>query len=330
MSIKPISMNNVQNNVIDRYKLLKKIGEGSFGTVYLVYDRTDKKKYACKVENSKSKNRLKGETHIYKYFLAQNISCVPLFHEYIETPEWNLLIMQLLGKSIGNIFEENNKIIDVGSVMKFAVTIIRHLETIHNNGFIHRDIKPDNCMFGLDDKNNELYLMDFGLSKKWYVIDNETGVGKHIDYKSDRSLIGTARYASIHVHMGIEASRRDDMESVGYMIVYLVKGSLVWQGLKKKTEKGQTDKICDKKIMTDLKVLCSGLPSCFQDYINYTRNLEFTDKPDYDYLVDLFEKSALKNGIQMEYFWNKDIKQKKKSKLPVVTNSNSNMVNKKR
>lgn len=290
-------MSNSKINVGDNYRFICRLGKGSFGEVHLVVDK-DGNKYACKVEPNNSKNRLRGEYHIYKRF--KDLDCVPTIYRFMDTPDDNLLIMQLLGKSLDTIFEENNNKLDVGTVMKVGITIISHLEKIHKTGIIHRDIKPNNFMFGIGDKSNELYVMDFGLSKRWYV-DNE-----HIEFKTGRSMIGTARYASINVHLGTEPSRRDDMESVGYMLVYLIKGSLPWQGLKKKSKDNPIDRIGDKKMMISASVLCEGLPECFCDYINYTKDLDFTDKPDYEYLRKLFISCAKKYDIEIKYFWEDD------------------------
>ena len=292
-------MSNPKISVGNNYKLIKKIGKGSFGEVYLATDR-DGEEYACKIENNGSKNRLKSESLIYKRCSIKKLVCVPTVYKYIETPEYNLLIMQLLGKSLNCIFEDCGGQIDIGTVMKIGVNIIDHLEKIHRIGIIHRDIKPNNFMFGIDEHSSDLYVMDFGLSKKWY-----TG-GDHIEFKVGRSMIGTARYASLNIHNGTEPSRRDDLESVGYMLVYLNKGSLPWQGLKKKTKENPIDKIWDKKMMVSLKSLCVGMPECFYEYINYTRNLQFNEKPDYDYLRNLLITSAKKNNIHLKYFWEND------------------------
>ena len=305
-------MNNSKISVGNNYRLIKEIGKGSFGEVFLVTDK-DGNKYACKAENNSSKNRLRGESYIYKRFASKNLECVPVFHKYFETPDYNLLIMQLLGKSLDSLFEDCNNSIDIGTVMKIGITIISHLEKIHRIGIIHRDIKPNNFMFGLDDNANNLYVMDFGLSKKWCVNRD------HIEFKTNRSMIGTARYASLNIHLGTEPSRRDDMESVGYMLVYLIKGSLPWQGLKKKTKENPMDKIGEKKMMVNLKILCEGLPECFYDYINHTRNLQFTENPDYEYLRDLFITSAKMNNIKLKYFWETDKNENKLVKNDVIS-----------
>lgn len=294
-------------NVGDNYKLIRKIGKGSFGEVYLAKDKNGNE-YACKIENNSEKNRLRGESLIYKRFAMKNLECVPKVYKYIETQEYNLLVMQLLGKSLDVLFEESGNKLDLGTVMKIGITIISHLEKIHRIGIIHRDIKPNNFMFGINENKNDLYVMDFGLSKRWYID------GDHIEFKVGRSMIGTARYASMNIHHGTEPSRRDDMESVGYMLIYLAKGSLPWQGLKKKTKENPMDKIGEKKMMIDLKQLCSELPNCFYEYINYSRNLQFTEKPDYDYLRELFVNSAKQQNIKLKYFWEEDEKDEKDKK----------------
>lgn len=288
-------MNKLNNCVGDNYRLIREIGKGSFGVVYLVKDK-EGNEFACKTEIKGTKNILKKESFIYKRFVQRNIDCVPKFYKYIGTEEYNLLIIQLLGKSLEMILDECNRKIDIGTVMKIGIVMISNIEKIHRSGIIHRDIKPANFMFGTGDNANILYIMDFGLSKKW------TNDKRHIEIKTDRSMIGTARYASLNIHLGIEPSRRDDMESIGYTLIYLAKGSLPWQGIKK-DKKSSSDAIKDVKMMTSLDKLCEGLPDCFYKYINYTRNLVFTEKPDYDYLQNLFIESAKNNSIELKYYW---------------------------
>ncbi len=287
----------MNNKIIlgDNFNLIKKIGSGSFGEVYLTRDKTGKE-YAAKIEAKSEKNRLKAEFNIYKKVLNnKNIEGIPKVYNYIETTEYNILIMELLGKSLENIFDENQREFSMSTIFKLALDMLNIIERFHAKGFIHRDIKPNNFLFNCTKPYNTLYLMDFGLSKKYIQS------GKHIDIKFDRSLIGTARYASQNIHWGIEPSRRDDLESIGYVLIYLVLGRLPWQGLKADKNKTQIEKIGDKKIVVTTEKLCENLPKCFSTYLDYCKKLKFEEKPNYDFLRDLFIKEAENKKISIKY-----------------------------
>lgn len=287
--------NNI--NLSDKYKLINKIGSGSFGEVYLVQDGSNKN-YAAKIEEKKSNSRLKEEYDIYKKLKKNGVSIgIPQIINYLETPYNNILIMQLLGNSLDGLLEIHGGIFDLGTVLKLGIDIVSLLENIHTAGFIHRDIKPNNFLVGYKKKSDALYIMDFGLSKQY--INQE----KHISLRIERSLVGTARYASTNVHMGIEPSRRDDLESVGYMLVYFLKGKLPWQGLKKQKNVDQIKLIGDTKMFTNLKKLCENIPPCFLEYINYCKKLNFDETPDYAFLKSLFSKVAEEKNITLKYCW---------------------------
>ena len=135
-------------------------------------------------------------------------------------------------------------------------TQISRIEYIHSKNFIHRDVKPDNFLIGTNKKKTQVYAIDFGLAKRF----RDPKTGNHIPYRDGKSLTGTARYASINTHLGIEQSRRDDLESLGYVLVYFLLGELPWQGMKAKTMKEKYEKIMEKKISTPIDSLCKGFP----------------------------------------------------------------------
>jgi serine/threonine protein kinase len=291
------------NKVGEDYPLDKLIGKGSFGYVYKGKHRVTGEYFACKAEKKSmsNKERLRAEYNLYKTFRKKKVECVPHVDTYLTTKEWNLMMMQLLGQSLDKVFTNNDSKLDLGTVMKIGLQMIDGLEEIHNTGVIHRDIKPNNFMFGRKEieEDAKLYIVDFGLSKLWK--DNRTGM--HISQKSGRSMIGTARYASIHIHLGIEPTRRDDLESMGYVLVYLAKGRLPWQGLAKKKKGSAVDEIKDKKMSTTTEDLCTGLPTCFKSVIDYAKSLSFQEKPNYDLMRQMIVKSAKKDDIEIVLAW---------------------------
>jgi casein kinase I family protein HRR25 len=177
------------------------------------------------------------------------------------------------------------------------VTQISRIEYVHSRSFIHRDIKPDNFLMGVAKRGNQVNIIDFGLAKKFR--DPKTLL--HIPYRENKNLTGTARYTSINTHLGVEQSRRDDMESLGYVFMYFLRGSLPWQGLKAATKKQKYDRIMEKKMTTPTEFLCRGFPKEFAIYLNYSRSLRFDDKPDYGYLRKLFRDLFVREGYSYDY-----------------------------
>ena len=177
------------------------------------------------------------------------------------------------------------------------------LEYVHGKSFIHRDIKPDNFLMGVGAKSKSVYVIDFGLAKKY----RDPKTHQHIPYAEHKSLTGTARYASLNTHLGIEQSRRDDLESVGFVLMYFNKGSLPWQGLNKNAaRKPKYDGIREKKLGVTIEQLCENSPAVFAEYLNYCRNLRFEDKPDYTYLKRQLRELFFREGFQLDYVydWN--------------------------
>ena len=180
-----------------------------------------------------------------------------------------------------------------------GIQILDRLEFIHNKNIIHRDIKPDNFVIGLENKSHIIYVLDFGLSKKF----RSSRTHQHIKFTVNKKLTGTARYASINALKGCEQSRRDDLEAIGYVLMYFLRGSLPWQGLQIQKGEDRYKKILQKKKATTAEELCKGFPKEFVDYINYTRNLEFEADPDYKYLRKLLETVLEKENSKFDFWY---------------------------
>lgn len=292
------------NKLLNNYMIIEQIGSGSFGEVYLAQHKSGGY-VAVKVEDNNKAKRIYNEYKIYRYLHKLNFKVgLPKIYDYLQSDDYNIMVMQLLGPSLEDIFVKYDRKFSIPTVLLLSLQLIDLLSQLHNSNYIHRDIKPNNFLIGRDNHANQIYMMDFGLSKK-YMLN-----GKHIKFHTGRSLIGTARYASTHMHMGFEPSRRDDLESVGYMLIYFLKGSLPWQGIIKKKGNNHIEMIGDIKICTSIDDLCSGVPSCFKDYILYSRQLKFDEEPDYKYLKNLFITTSNKLNINPEFEWCNDLSRK--------------------
>ncbi len=278
------------------YELVNKIGSGSFGEVFIVKNNKDKGIFAAKIEESNNKNRLKSEYNIYKKINKNNdINGIPKIYNFIQTEDYNIMIMELLGPSLESVFDKCDRKFSINTLFKLSIDLFTLIEQFHKKGFIHRDIKPGNFIFNYTEPFNKLYIVDFGLSKP-YVLN-----GEHIELKYDRSLIGTARYCSQNIHWGFEPSRRDDLESICYIIIYVFNGNLPWQGLKKDKNKTQVEKIADKKNTIDAEALCKDMPECFIKILDYIKKIKFEERPNYNYIQSLLTDNINKLNIVPKY-----------------------------
>jgi serine/threonine protein kinase len=223
---------------------------------------------------------------------------IPYIKLYKSTSDYNILVMQLLGKSLESLFEEKKKF-SLKTVCLIGYQFITVLEYIHNRHILHRDIKPDNFVMGLNNLSQYVYLIDFGLAKKY----RSSKTLQQIPLVNRKKLTGTARYASINALKGYEHSRRDDLEAAGYVLIYLLKGRLPWQGIAAKNKEERYRKILLKKMEVPIKDLCENLPEEFAKYISYTRKLDYLEEPKYDFLKDLFISMLKKKHHKLDYVY---------------------------
>ncbi|KAH0795246.1 CK1 family protein kinase [Histomonas meleagridis] len=281
------------------YSFGQQIGAGSFGKIFICED-SNGRKYAAKFEdNQVNSPKLKFEAKVYQELSGS--PNIPNMYWFGTQNNNDIMVLDLLGKSLEEIHETYHQL-SLKTVLMLADQMISSIEFVHKRSYIHRDIKPDNFVMGLDEKSNQVFLIDFGLSKKY--CDPKTH--QHIPYTEGKSLTGTARYASIHALSGCEQSRRDDLESLGYVFVYLLKGSLPWMGLKSNNRyKTQYDHILKVKEKTPISDLCKGIPKEFCQYLELVRNLDFDEEPDYSLYRKMFHDLFLREGFVYDcnYEW---------------------------
>lgn len=298
-------MNHDYIMINNRYVLGKQLGTGSFGEIYIGIDRTlppdsPDKLVAIKLEPRKNDIQLlRSESDIYRYLYLEGRG-IPRFYWSGVQDDYNVLIIEMLGPNLETLFSKCGHRFSLKTVLIIAQELIQKFQYVHSRGIVHRDIKPENFLIGL--RNDQVYVIDFGLCKFFKKKDHS-----HIPMATNKKLIGTIRYTSINGHMGYELSRRDDLESVGYVLIYFAKGRLPWQGLGQgclsKEDRYRLIEECKKN--TSVEQLCQGLPKEFTLYLNHVKSLEFAEKPNYNYLYNLFTQLYKREGFVYDgvYDW---------------------------
>lgn len=269
---------------IREYRLGKKLGSGSFGQLYSGHHIVTNELVAIKLESIDAKHpQVAWEYRIYKAMEA--VDYFPRIYWYGVVGDFIALIMAHLGHSLEHISRNHPEFMSHDAVCEVGRQMIDRIRALHSKGYIHRDIKPDNFIMGRNSFDcNTVYCIDYGLAKKYLQKD-----GSHIPHTRTKSLTGTARYASIEAHAGSEQSRRDDLESILYVMIYLCKGVLPWQEnvtTMKEPKAERYQKIMQKKIQLNIADLCSGCPPAFAELLQYVRDLHFDDTPDYTFMMN--------------------------------------------
>jgi casein kinase 1 len=282
-----------ESKVGGKYILGRKLGSGSFGEIYLAVHEQTGREFAVKMESSRCKHpQLLYEAKLLRH-LQGATGIANVYYADIEG-DFNVMVMDLLGPSLEDLFNYCNRKLSLKTVLNLADQMLDRVEYLHSKNFIHRDIKPDNFLVGSGKRNRTLYMIDFGLAKRY----RDPRTHQHIPYKENKNLTGTARYASVNAHLGLEQSRRDDLESIGYVLLYLLIGSLPWQGLKANTKHEKYQRIMDKKMSTSIETLAKDQPIEFAKYFSYVKALKFDDRPDYQYLRQLFQDLYSREGFE--------------------------------
>ncbi|ODM89883.1 Casein kinase I isoform alpha [Orchesella cincta] len=283
--------------IAGKFRLTRRLGAGSFGEIYLGVIITSGEEVAVKVESKRARYpQLEYESKLYA--MLQGGIGVPRIKWYGEAGDnHRALVMDLLGHSLEELFNLCGRLFTCKTVLMLADQMLARIEYVHTKNFVHRDIKPDNFLIGRGRFVDKVYLIDFGLAKKF----RDSRTRAHAPYKEGKNLTGTARYASRNSHLGVEQSRRDDLESIGYVLVYFLKGSLPWQGLRAGTKKQKYDRIKESKMSTSIESLCKDLRPEFVTFIKMCQEMRYDEVPDYLYMRRMFRLAFRAQGYQYDY-----------------------------
>ena len=280
-----------------KFRISKKIGDGAFNEIYQGSDIFDNSEIAIKLEH----NSIKYPQLLFESRLLESIPGIGIPKVFWAgvSGEYNVMVFELLGKNLEELLQNCDKKFSLKTTLMIAIQVLDRIRHLHMHNYIHRDIKPQNFSIGRGENEHIIYLIDFGLAKRY----REEYTNFHIPLRQNIKLTGTIRYASCNALNKKELSRRDDMESIGYLLIYLLKGSLPWQGLKIKQKSEKYSKIKELKMSLEPEKLCEDLPDEFKEYIESVKNLEFEEEPDYGRYINMFTELFKKKEYVKDYMY---------------------------
>ncbi|CAD2217913.1 casein kinase 1 [Angomonas deanei] len=301
-----MSRNKKKNDILiaGRFKIEERLGGGAFGEVFKGVDVVTGVPVAMKMELTKDgpRSHLNLEHKIYHRFNECPVTIgVPRSYFCGKVGDYTVMVMDLLGPCLEDLFNACDRNFGTKTVCMMGIQIIQRIQYLHSVGYLHRDIKPENFVMGINEFSHVVYVIDVGLSKAWRDYS-----GKHVPFSDGKSLTGTARYVSINTHEGFQQSRRDDLEAVSYLIMYFLRGSLPWQGLKAMKNDVRYERIRDVKKATSPEELAKDFAPEFGELVAYARGLQFEEEPDYAYCVGLLKKvlNDKRESMDYNYAWN--------------------------
>ncbi|KPI83858.1 putative protein kinase putative casein kinase I [Leptomonas seymouri] len=289
-----------------RFLLIKLLGKGGFGEVYAAVQTSNNEVVAVKMEKNTRNSFLFHEARvmqdIQKTPTKDGISGIAMLKYFGQEGDYRVLIMSLHGASLED-FHEKLGHFSLKTTVMLADQMLSRLEYIHSVGYVHRDLKTDNFLVGKGSFSNRIFMIDFGLSSKYIGSD-----GKHREMSTGKYFLGTSRFASLRTHQGYSQSRRDDLEQLVYIMIYMYRGRLPWSGLNIKDPVVKELKVGQIKAELSYSQICAKCPQEFEHLLFYARNMEFCEEPQYDMchalLQSVLDSMSPPESMDYVFDWN--------------------------